>query len=61
MAIHKAKVIGPYEVAGARTGRTVELDDEQVNLAALIDAGHIELILEPAPEKVARTAKKGDN
>jgi len=54
MAIHKVKVIGPREVNGTRRGRTTTLDDEQVNVAALVDAGHVKLlgIVEP---------KKGDD
>jgi len=57
MAIHKAKVIGPREIGGVQPGRTVTLDDELVNVAALIDGGHIEL-LPPEPKK---STKKGDD
>ena len=27
------------------------LDDEQVNIPALVDAGHVELLPEPSPKK----------
>lgn len=57
MAIHKAKVIGPHKVGGVATGGTVELDDEVVNVAALVSGGNVELI--PAPEsKPAKAAVK---
>lgn len=55
MATHKAKVIGPFEVSGVATGGTVVLDDEQVNVSALLAARHVELIPEPKPK-----IKKGD-
>jgi hypothetical protein len=51
MATHKVKVIGPFEVNGAAPGRKTTLDDEQVNLPALLTARLVELV--PAP--------KGDN
>jgi len=56
MAIHKAKVIGPHEVGGVGTGGTVLLDDEVVNVTALVSARNVELI--PEPKK--KIAEKGD-
>lgn len=39
----RAKVTGPNEVAGVAPGGTVELDPAAVNIAALVEGGHIEL------------------
>lgn len=36
------KVVGPVEVGGVAPGKVVELDEQEVNVAALIEAGHIE-------------------
>lgn len=44
MATHKVKVIGPFEVNGVAPGRRTTLDDELVNLPALLAARHIELL-----------------
>lgn len=61
MATHKAKVIGPFEVCGVKPGQTVTLDDEQVNVEALVSSRNVELIIEkPAPEKKPGQ-KKGDD
>lgn len=57
MATHKAKVIGQLKVCDVAPGGTVELDDERVNIAALVNAELVEL-LPPAPKP---RAKKGDN
>lgn len=52
MTTHKAKVIGALEVCGVAPGGTIpDLDDEEVNLQALISARLIELIPEPEPKK----------
>ncbi|SET43435.1 hypothetical protein [Nonomuraea wenchangensis] len=52
------RVSGPRPVAGVGTGGTVHLDPEAVNIPALIEAGHIEIVRKPsvkesAPEKTA--------
>lgn len=64
MATHKAKVIGQLEVCGVAPGGTVELDDERVNIDALVYAEFVELIPEPEPEptvgKRSRSANKKD-
>lgn len=39
----KAKVIGAHEIGGVAPGGTVELDPAEVNIPALVEAGHIEL------------------
>jgi hypothetical protein len=45
MATHKAKVIGPFPVNGANPGETTTLDDEVLNVAALVESGHVELVV----------------
>jgi hypothetical protein len=45
------KVIGPCAVDGVEPGGTVELDPAVVNIAALVDAGHVE------PAKATKAAK----
>lgn len=55
MATIKAKVIGQCEVSGVAPGGTVDLDPALVNIDALVDGEHVELIPEPKPAK-----KKGD-
>lgn len=57
MAIHKAKVIGSQPVAGVATGGLVELDDEKVNVDALVAGESVELI--PAPKPSAAKSKVG--
>lgn len=42
------RVIGPHRVADTDPGGTVELDPERVNIAALIAAGHVELVKKSA-------------
>lgn len=39
----RATVTGPNEVAGVAPGGTVELDPELVNVAALVEGGHVQL------------------
>ncbi len=53
MATVKAKVIGPFDVCGVAPGGRVVLDDEAVNIPALLAARHVELI---TPKR-----KNGDN
>lgn len=57
MAQHKAKVIGPFEVCGVKPGRSVVLDDDVVNIDALLAARHVELVV----EKPATKKQKGDD
>lgn len=45
MATHKAKVIGPFPVNGAVPGETTSLDDEVLNIPALVESGHVELVV----------------
>lgn len=52
MASHRYEVIGPFEIAGAKTGETVTLDDENTNVAALVEAGHIRAVSKAAKEAV---------
>lgn len=59
MAIHKAKVIGLLPVGGVAPGGTVELDDELVNIPALVDSELVELLPEPKPEPKPRKPKGG--
>lgn len=47
----KYKIIGPRPVAGADPGKTVELDLPEVNIAALVKAGHVALVKPAAPKK----------
>lgn len=54
----RVRVIGPFQVAGVDPGGTVELD-ETVNIAALVEAGHIEVLPESAT-KVRRPAAGED-
>lgn len=56
MATHKARVVGAFEVGGVKPGRTVVLDDAEVNVEALVAARLVELI----PDK-KREKKEGDN
>lgn len=58
MAQHKARVTGPFEVCGKKPGQAVVIDDEQVNLPALLAAGHVALTPEPKPEP---KTKKGED
>lgn len=45
MATHKAKVTGPFEVNGAAPGETTMLDDEVLNVPALVESGSVELVV----------------
>lgn len=40
----RARVVGPRTVAGVAPGGVVELDPGQVNVSALVEAGHIKLL-----------------
>lgn len=57
MAIRKLLVIGSLEVGGKGAGQVVHLDDEIINVTALIDGKLVENYVEPPkqPDK-----KKGD-
>lgn len=63
MAVKKYLVIGFHEVNGAKTGEEVELDDEKINVTALIQGGHImEMQEPPKPSRVRGSMKnKGDS
>ncbi len=39
----RAKVVGSQEVGGVAPGGTVDLDPAEVNIPALVEAGHIEI------------------
>lgn len=55
----KFKVVGPRAVAGVEPGGIVDLaDDSGVNVAALIEAGHIEPLVEKP--RLRPKAKKED-
>lgn len=47
----RARVIGSHEVAGVAAGGTVDLDPAEVNVPALVEAGHIEI-----PKSAGRAA-----
>lgn len=49
----RCEVVGPCAVAGVRKPGTVELDDEHVNVKALVRAGHVR----PAADKPTAEAK----
>lgn len=57
MDMVRVKVIGTRAVAGVAPGGTVELDPERVNIAALVDAGHVE----PAGSAPARKARADES
>lgn len=52
------KVIGICTIAGKKRGEVVELDPEQVNISALIAAGHVEAIEKPAEKPSTKAATK---
>lgn len=52
MALIKCKVVGPNEVLGAQTGDEVMIDDELINVAALEDGGHVEILGADNPDKL---------
>lgn len=56
MANHRYEVIGPFEIAGAKPGESVTIDDDELNVAALIEAGHVKPL-----SKAAKDAAKDDN
>ena len=45
MATHKAKVIGDFPINGASPGEPTMLDDDVLNVAALVESGHVELVV----------------
>lgn len=51
MVMIRCKVIGPNEVAGAQPGEEVMIDDDLINVAALEDGGHVEILGADDPEK----------
>jgi hypothetical protein len=55
MANHRYEVIGPRKIAGAAPGDTVMLDDDEFNIAALVEAGHVRPV-----SKAAKEAAKDD-
>lgn len=63
MAVKKYRVIGFHDVNGAKTGEEVELDDEKINVTALIQGGHVTEMQEPPkPSRVRGSMKeKGDS
>ncbi|MDH2425782.1 hypothetical protein [Sphaerisporangium sp. TRM90804] len=52
----RARVVGTCEVAGTAPGGTVDLDPEQVNVPALVEAGHIEISKSAAERLTAPSA-----
>lgn len=56
MSIRKLDVIGTCEVGGVSPGGVVELDDEIINVLALIEGGHCQEHVDPKPS----VKKKGD-
>lgn len=52
MAVHKYEVIGPLDVGGKATGETVELDEEEINVAALVEANAIKPLSAAAKDAV---------
>lgn len=63
MAVKKYLVIGFHDVNGAKTGEEVELDDEKINVTALIQSGHVMETQEPPKLSRVRGSmkEKGDN
>lgn len=55
MANHRYEVIGPFEIAGAAPGETVNIDDDELNVPALIEAGHIKPLSKAAKEAAQET------
>lgn len=37
----RVEVIGPLRVGGARKGEVIDLNPDEVNIPALIEAGHV--------------------
>lgn len=58
----RCEVIGPCAVAGVRNPGVVELDDEQVNIRALVRGGHVRLAAaaEETAEKPTGEKTTGD-
>ncbi len=56
MAMRKLLVIGTLPVGGKGAGQVVELDDEIINVSALLQGLLVEEYVEPKPDK-----KKGDD
>lgn len=55
MANHRYEVIGPHNINGAAPGETVNLDDDEFNIPALVEAGHVKPV-----SKAAKEAAKDD-
>lgn len=55
----RATVVGSRRVDGVSPGGTVELDPSEVNVAALVEAGHIELdAVKPRRQKIERIERE---
>lgn len=46
----KYRVVGPRTVAGVAPGGVLELDETRLNVAALVQAGHVRLVAEEPDE-----------
>lgn len=57
MASHRYEVIGPRNINGAAPGETVTLDDDEFNIAALVEAGHVKPVSKAAKEAVKDAAE----
>jgi hypothetical protein len=53
------RVTGPRRVSGVSRGSVVTLDDKQVNVPALIEAGHVELM--KTKTKIGESEDKEDS
>jgi hypothetical protein len=59
MSTVRCKVLGPYMVADVAVGGEVELDNERVNVKALVKAGLVEVLPDkPAEKPAAKPADK---
>lgn len=47
---HHYRVIGDRLISGVPRGEVVRLDPDQVNIPALIEAGHVEPYVPPVPK-----------
>lgn len=55
MGSHRYEVIGPLDIAGAKPGETVTLDDDETNVPAMVEAGLVKPV-----SKAAKDAAKAD-
>lgn len=53
------KVVGSRAINGVEPGGTTTLDPDQVNIPALIAAGHVELVAKPSRSKPKTTKGEG--